>query len=151
MKNPFPFCFYREIAQGKDQQVVEAVRASAIPRCCPGEICQSSPPCALMLKMPAWPEPSHLPGLRITGSYTATDPCARPAVKAFQFLIATWLVRFNMNHMVTIKTSLIMRMPEKGGGVKHVSCHCLQSETKLRKVLQLKFMFALWETKLLRP
>lgn len=54
----------------------------------------------------------------IMGSYAATDPHAHPAVKAFQFLIATWLVRFNMNHMATIKTSLIMRRPKKkkGGG-----------------------------------
>lgn len=78
------------------------------------------------------------------GSYTATDPHAHPAVKAFQFLIATWLVRFNMNHMVTIKTSLIMRMPKnEGADFKHVSCHYSYSETKFKKVPQLKFVCTL--------
>lgn len=62
----------------------------------------------------------------VMGSSTATDPHAHPAVKAFQFLIAPWLVRFNRNHMATIKTFLIMRGPnkeKKKNNSGHVSCH----------------------------
>lgn len=89
----------------------------------------------------------------VMGSSTATDPHAHPAVKAFQFLIATWLVRFNRNHMATIKTFLIMRGPNKGKkntlGMFPVTGS--RSEGKFEKILQLKFVFTRWATKWLFP
>ena len=69
----------------------------------------------------------------VMGSSTATDPHAHPAVKAFQFLIAPWLVRFNRNHMATIKTFLIMRGPNKGKKKKQLWA-CFLSLVHILKV-----------------
>lgn len=66
---------------GKCEQVVEPAGASAAPRCCHGETCQSPPPVHWCWRPPPDQSLATCQACPILGSYTATDPHAHPAVK----------------------------------------------------------------------
>ena len=120
-KTQFLSYCYRKTTQGKDQQVVELVSASAIPRCCPDETCQSPPSCALMLKTPPDRSLVICQAVPITGSYTATDPHAHsPCCQSIPIFnrYMTCQIQYEP-HGCNENPSLILRMPQKGKFWEH--------------------------------
>lgn len=112
-KTQFPFCCYRKTAQGKYWQEVKLVSASAIPGCCLGESCQSSLPCALMLKTPPDQILVICQALSVMRSYTGNWSSCSPCCQSIPIFNRYMTCHIEYEPHAYNAVSLIMRMPKK--------------------------------------